>query len=104
MWVSWTYVADPGTHADEENTALRIVSLLIAVGGIVLFSILTAFVVEYVRLKLEDLREGRSRVVERDHHLIIGWTDKATAVVEELLMAMESEGGGTIVILCEQYV
>ena len=32
-WVAWTYVADPGTHADAEGTLVRMVSFAITIDG-----------------------------------------------------------------------
>ena len=40
------------------------------------------------RQKLADLRKGRSRVLERDHVVILGWSQQIFAVISELL-----EGG-----------
>ncbi len=51
---------------------------------------------------MERLREGRSRIVEENHHLVIGWTDKCCALVKELTIAMESQGGGVVVLLSEE--
>lgn len=48
---------------------------------------------------MEDLQKGRSRVLARDHYLLLGWCDKSFAIVQELCLAMQSEGGGLIVVL-----
>ena len=45
------------------------------------------------------LKRGRNRVVEKDHVVILGWTDKTLVLVCELALAMESEGGGCIVLM-----
>ena len=34
-----------------------------------------------VRRKVEELRKGRSRVLEKDHTLILGWSDKVFSIV-----------------------
>ena len=39
MWESWTYVADPGTHADEFTWLRRAMSFTITVSGILLFAV-----------------------------------------------------------------
>mgnify|MGYP002840097921 FL=1 len=40
-------------------------------------------------------------MVEADHIVILGWSDKTVALVSELCDALESEGGGTIVVMDE---
>ena len=40
-----------------------------------------------------------SKVLEKGHTLILGWSDKITPLVNELAMANESEGKGLIVIM-----
>ena len=34
-WIAWTYIADPGTHADEARTLRRAAALLVAILGVV---------------------------------------------------------------------
>ena len=60
------------------------------------------FVVDGIRNMLDALKKGKSKVVERGHTLILGWTDRCPALIKEIALACESEGGGTICILAEQ--
>lgn len=48
---------------------------------------------------MDDLKKGRSTVVESEHTLILGWTDKAAGLCRELADANSSDGGGVIVVL-----
>jgi len=102
LWESWTYVADPGTHADEGSWLRRVMSFFITVGGMLFFAIVVGFVVDAIRARMEELKRGKSAVVETGHYLILGWTDKSFSLIRELCLAMESEGGGVIVILSER--
>lgn len=102
-WLAWTYVADPGTHADAEGGAAAIaVSLLVTVGGMLVFAMVVGIVSDALGEKVHDLKKGRSRVIESDHTLMLGWTDKSLAIIQEIALANESEGGGTVVVLAEQ--
>lgn len=96
------YVADPGTHAIEASWAGRVISFFITCGGILFFAALVGFVVDKIRSRMEELKKGKSRVIETGHYLILGWTDKSFTLLVELALAMESEGGGVIVILAER--
>lgn len=51
---------------------------------------------------MEALKRGKSSVVETNHYLLLGWSDKSFSLIRELILAMESEGGGVIVILSER--
>uniref|UniRef100_A0A7N2MVT6 RCK N-terminal domain-containing protein n=1 Tax=Quercus lobata TaxID=97700 RepID=A0A7N2MVT6_QUELO len=73
LWLSWTYVADSGNHADSE-----------------------------VSEKLDSLRKGRSEVVEKSHTLILGWSDKLGSLLNQLAIANESLGGGIVVVMAER--
>jgi len=58
-------------------------------------------VVDSVQAKMAELREGKSAVKEWNHTLLIGWTDRSIAFIEQICIANESSGGGVIVVLAE---
>ena len=98
-WVAWTYVADPGTHADATGTLVRFVSFLITIGGMVIFALMIGIISDFISERVDDLKQGKSRVIESDHTLMLGWSDKSLAIIEQICLANESEGGGQIVVL-----
>jgi len=98
-WVAWTYVADPGTHADATGTLVRFVSFLITIGGMVIFALMIGIISDFISERVDDLKQGKSRVIESGHTLLLGWSDKSLAIVEQICLANESEGGGQIVVL-----
>jgi hypothetical protein len=99
LWEVYAMLMDPGTHVEMENWPARIFSILISWIGVVIFSILVGFVIDAVMEKMEDLKKGKSTVVETEHTLILGWTDKSAGLCRELADANSSEGGGIIVVL-----
>ena len=101
MWVAWTYMTDGGTQADEHSRWARVASAFISIWGILMIAILVGFVVDSVRELMISLKKGTSTVIEEGHVLILGWTDRCPALLRELALACESEGGGTVVILSE---
>jgi hypothetical protein len=102
LWVSWTMVADPGTHADAKGTILRGVSLILTVGGMLVFALMIGIIADGVSSLLDSLKQGESNVIESGHTLILGWSDKALPLIREIALANESEGGGTIVVLANR--
>ena len=75
---------------------------VLALGGIFLVSALIGLLTTGLDLRLEMLRKGRSVVVERDHTVILGWSDQVFTVVSELVEANRSRRRSSIVILAEE--
>ena len=72
LWTAWTFIADPGTHADSSSGLLRVVALALTLGGMIIFALVIGIVSGDVGDFVERLRKGRSRVVESGHTLILG--------------------------------
>ena len=101
-WTAWTYVVDPGAQADAPSELVpRTVSLIVTLGGLLVFALLIGIVGESIGDKLEDLKTGKSRVFESGHTLMLNWNDKSLAVIRQIALANESEGGGTMVVLSQ---
>lgn len=80
LWLSWTYVADSGNHTNSEGIGPRLVSVSISFGGMLIFAMMLGLVSDAISEKLDSLRKGRSEVVEQNHTLILGWSDKLVRV------------------------
>ncbi|XP_031382105.1 ion channel CASTOR-like isoform X1 [Punica granatum] len=102
LWLSWTFVADSGNHANSEGIGPRLVSVSISFGGMLIFAMMLGLVSDAISEKFDSLRKGRSEVVEQHHTLILGWSDKLGSLLNQLAIANESLGGGTIVVMAEQ--
>lgn len=76
LWLSWTFVADSGNHADSVGTGPRIVSVSISAGGMLIFAMMLGLVSDAISEKVDSLRKGKSEVIESNHILILGWSDK----------------------------
>lgn len=76
FWRAWTYVADAGNHADSSGTGPRVVSICISAGGMLIFALMLGLVSDAISEKVDSLRKGKSEVIERNHTLVLGWSDK----------------------------
>ncbi|MCW2758943.1 MAG: TrkA-N domain protein, partial [Nocardioidaceae bacterium] len=52
--------------------------------------------------KLVDLRRGRSIVIEKDHTVILGWSDAVFTIISELSVANESRRKPVVVVMSEK--
>eukprot|EP00960_Hanusia_phi_P077665 768725-Hanusia_phi.AAC.3 len=102
LWESWTFVANPGTQANVENPSERVIALSITVAGLLVFAVMIGIITETVSEKVDEFKKGKNRILARDHVLILGFSEKCLDVIEQLAMAMESEGGGEIVVLADK--
>ena len=85
----------------DSNWVAKITSILGVLVGLVLFSSMVAFITSVFTAKLDELRRGRSLVLENDHTLILGFGDRILEVIRELIEANESETDAAIVILAD---
>ncbi|KAJ6422010.1 hypothetical protein OIU84_027027 [Salix udensis] len=102
LWLSWTFVADSGNHANSEGIGPRLVSVSISFGGMLIFAMMLGLVSDAISEKFDSLRKGRSEVVEQNHTLILGWSDKLGSLLNQLAIANESLGGGIVVVMAER--
>ncbi|GLT97040.1 hypothetical protein SLE2022_146260 [Rubroshorea leprosula] len=102
LWLSWTFVADSGNHADRVGLGPRVVSISVSAGGMLIFAMMLGLVSDAISEKVDSLRKGKSEVIEKNHILILGWSDKLSSLLKQLAIANKSEGGGVIVVLAER--
>ena len=52
--------------------------------------------------RLTELRRGRSTVLEREHAVVLGWSDQVFTVVGELIAARAGRGRGVVAVLADR--
>ncbi|MBE7467799.1 MAG: potassium transporter TrkA [Anaerolineae bacterium] len=103
IWMSAMRAMDAGTVAgDTGSWTFRLTMLAITLGGIFVVSILIGVLTSGIEGKLEELRKGRSFVVEQNHTVILGWSPQIFTIIAELVIANSNQGGGCIAILAEK--
>ena len=63
---------------------------------------LTGAVINSISNKLERLRQGRSRVIETAHIVILGWSLQVFTIISELAIANANQPNTCIVVLSEE--
>lgn len=93
---------DPGTVGNHEgNWPFQLFMMIVTILGLVVVSTLIGLVSSGILSKIEELRKGRSFVIEKDHVLILGWSAKIFTIIPEIILANENQKSGTVVILAE---
>ncbi|KAH9726869.1 putative ion channel CASTOR [Citrus sinensis] len=91
LWLSWTFVADSGNHANSEGIGPRLVSVSISFGGMLIFAMMLGLVSDSISEKFDSLRKGRSESALQQGSLL-----------NQLAIANESLGGGIVVVMAER--
>jgi len=85
------------------GTLLRGVSLTLTLAGMLVFALMIGIVADGVSNFLDSLKQGHAGVVEIEHTLILGWSQKTLPCIRELCLANESlNGRGVIVVLADR--
>ncbi|MCW3039579.1 MAG: putative secreted protein [Solirubrobacterales bacterium] len=93
---------DSGYIGNDTGNGYIVVSIFLTFGGIVVFSAFIGVLANSLDERLQELRKGRSFVVESGHTLILGWSDTVFTILSELAIANESEKNPCVVILAER--
>lgn len=99
LWWAMTRVADAGTMGDDKGTLVRFIATLATLSGVGVVALLIGLVSSTIGDKIEDLRKGRSPVIDEDHTLILGYGEKVFAILRELREANSNQKHAAIVIL-----
>jgi len=103
IYLTLLHTIDSGTiGSDVGGWTFLVLMLLVTIGGIFIVSALIGVIATGLDAKLEDLRKGRSFVVETGHTLILDWSDSIFTILSELAIANESERRPVVVILADR--
>ena len=102
LWRALLRTMDPGTMGgDEGSTVYLLLMFLVTLGGIFLVSALISVLTTGLDVRLAMLSKGRSRILEHDHTVLLGWSDQVFIVLAELVQANESERRPCVAILAD---
>lgn len=101
-WRSLMRTLDAGTMGGDVGWGFRIVGFVVTLGGIFIISTLIGILASGIESKLEELKKGKSFVIEKDHTLILGWSSKIFTIISELVIANENQKKPRIVILADK--
>jgi voltage-gated potassium channel Kch len=103
VWLTLLRTLDPGTFSGDAGTLIFVFGMLGAtLGGIVLVATLIGVINAGLAGRLEELRKGRSMVIEHDHTVILGWSVQIFPILAELVLANANKRNQRIVVLADQ--
>lgn len=102
LWGNLMRTLDPGTMGGDQGWGFRAAMLVVTIGGLIMVASLIGIISGGFDSKVNELRKGRSRVLESNHTLILGWSQKVLPIVSELCIANESRARPVIVVLADR--
>lgn len=101
IWRIFLQLTDPGNMAQDNDSGwyIKVFAIISGMFGIVFFSAVIAFITTQLDLKLDELKKGKSSVVEKGHTLILGWSKEIADIIREFIIANESEKRANLVVL-----
>lgn len=102
MWASLMRTLDAGTMGGDTGWGFRAVMLAVTIGGIFIVSTLIGVLSSGIEAKLDELRKGRSQVLEEDHTIILNWSPSIFDIIAELAVANRSRRRPRIVIMADR--
>jgi voltage-gated potassium channel Kch len=103
VWMSVLRTLDPGTMGGDTGSVMFVLSMFaVTIGGIFIVATLIGIISNGIQGKLDDLRKGRSRVLEDGHTVILGWSAQIFDIVGEIVTANENKRRQRIVVLADR--
>jgi ion channel POLLUX/CASTOR len=104
IWRSLLRTLDPGTMGGDTGTVQFVLLMLtVTLGGIFVVAILIGVISNGIQNKVDELRQGRSLVLEDNHTVILGWSAQIFDIIGELVLANANKRNQRIVVLADRH-
>ena len=101
VWQNLLRSFEPAAMEADTGWPLRLQSLFVVIFGILVGSSLIGLIASGIERRVDELRKGRSEVLESGHVLILGWSEKIFPVIAELVVAHRGRSDSVIVVLAD---
>ena len=99
IWQNMLRSFEPAAMEADTGWPLRLQSLFVVFFGILVVSSLIGLIASGIDRRVDQLRKGRTPVLEEGHTLVLGWSDKVFTIVGELVAAHKGRKDSCIVLL-----
>jgi len=99
IWQNMLRSFEPAAMEADTGWPLRLQSLLVVIFGILVVSSLIGLIASGIERRVEELRKGRSEVLEDGHVLILGWSEKIFPIIAELVLAHKGRDHDSVIVV-----
>ncbi len=103
--VFWDFLFQALTPNPFDVTApapFLLIILVITILSLLMVSILIGLLTNGIARRLETLQRGRSRVLEKQHTVILGWSHQIFTIISELEIANQHRKHGAAIVIMAQ--
>jgi hypothetical protein len=86
----------------DDGWGPRLITFVFVFAAVFLTGSLIGVLVAAVNKRVDELKRGRGRVLEAGHTVVVGWSPRLMAVIDELLAEHPSAGGVRVVVLADR--
>jgi voltage-gated potassium channel Kch len=76
-----------------------LIMLVVTLASLFMVSILIGTLTTGIEERLEHLRRGRSKVLENEHTVILGWSHQVFTIITEIITANENRKNGAVIAI-----
>jgi voltage-gated potassium channel Kch len=103
LWFSFLANLGEGSVAGRESVwTFRFLTLGLTLASIFIVSNLIGIISNAITQKIENLRRGKSAVIENGHIVVLGWSEQVFTIIPQLFIAQNGLKNKKIVILGNQ--
>ena len=102
LWQSVLRTVNDGIFGRDNQWTARLLGLGLTLVGIFLAGALIGVIATAIDHRVQQLRKGRSRLLEHHHSLILGWSTHVPVIVRELLTCHQHRRDRAVVILADR--
>ena len=101
FWIGLNHMLDPGTLGGDIGTPVPFIIGMVVLTfiGLLLTSTLTGIICNAIEEKVQELRRGKSVVVENNHVVILGSSGGIYTIISEIIGANENQKKEALVIM-----
>ncbi len=103
VWISLMHTFDPGTlGGDDEPRPVLAVLLIVTLFGMFFTATLISIINNGLEERMDRLSKGRSKVLEHDHTIILGFNLITNAIIRQLIEANANQPGRQVIVVMDQ--
>jgi hypothetical protein len=88
VWWAFMHLIDPGYISSDQGTISKSVSVILIIFGYVIFmGALIAIMTQWLHSSMKKLESGLTPITQNNHIIILGWTNRSSAIIRELLLS-----------------
>jgi ion channel POLLUX/CASTOR len=100
VWKTAMFVLDSGRLSElSDDVVIMTLMTLVTIAGIFIVSALVGIISSGLEARFTDLRKGKSKIIEMNHTVILGYNEKVLTLVDEIIQANLNKKKGCIVVL-----